>query len=416
MKKFSLIFAVSILLPVISYSQWVVQYTSNPAQTVIAIKFYNNNTGYFSGVLYNSSTFNIHKTTNGGFNFIDQSSNLTAQRFMATWIFHLDTVLFGGNYGKIIKTVNGGNNWYLVYADTALQFWSLFFVNHSTGFVSGSYGTIMKTTNKGENWTTLNTGVQNALDGMWFADENTGYVGGSNIILKTTNAGQTWVNKIGLFISYETAEAMYFSDANTGYYCTNTSSARIIKTTDGGDTWTLIHSQEGYNGAWGMSFTSSMTGYVCTGAGKVLKTTNAGIDWDEQNTPLTENLYEIHFPSADTGYIASWSGKILKTTNGGLTFIGKITNEVPDKFELNQNYPNPFNPVTKISFSIPSNEYVKLQVFDDNGRLVSELVNENLEPGKYETTFNASGLSSGIYFYRMIIGNFIKTKKMTLLK
>jgi hypothetical protein len=72
--------------------------------------------------------------------------------------------------------------------------------------------------------------------------------------------------------------------------------------------------------------------------------------------------------------------------------------------------------VTKISFSIPSNEYVKLQVFDDNGRLVSELVNENLEPGKYETTFNASGLSSGIYFYRMIIGNFIKTKKMTLLK
>jgi photosystem II stability/assembly factor-like uncharacterized protein len=417
MKRISFILAVFVLFPQIVFSQWVVQYTSNPAQTVVAIKLYNNNTGYFSGVLYNSSTFNIHKTTNGGLNFVDQSSNFTAQRFMAEWIFHPDTVLFGGNYGKIIKTVNGGNNWYLVYADTNLQFWSLFFVNHNTGFVSGSYGTIMKTTNKGNNWTTLTTGVLNALDGMWFVDENTGYIGGSNIILKTTNAGQTWVNKIGLFISgFETAEAVYFSDASTGYYCTNTSSARIVKTTDGGNTWALIHSQEGYNGAWGMSFTSSMTGYVCTGSGKVLKTANAGANWDEQNTPLTENLYEIYFPSADTGYIASWSGKILKTTNGGITYIGEMNNEVPDKFVLNQNYPNPFNPSTNISFSVPSKQFVKLQIFDANGRLVSEPVKENLAPGNYEISFNAAGLSSGIYYYRITSSNFVAVRKMILLK
>jgi photosystem II stability/assembly factor-like uncharacterized protein len=416
MKRFSLILTIGILFQRIIFSQWVVQYTSNPAQTVMSIRFYNNNTGYYSGVRYDNSTMNVYKTTNGGVNFTSQNSNLLAQRFMCEWIFNPDTVLFGGNYGKIIKTVNGGSNWNLVYADTTLQFWSLFFVNHNTGFVSGSSGTIMKTTNRGDNWSTLTTGIQNALDGMWFVNENTGYVGGSNIILKTTNAGQTWVNKIGLFISFETAEALYFSDANTGYYCTNTSSARIVKTTDGGNTWTLIHSQEGYNGAWGMSFTSSMTGYVCTGSGKVLKTTNAGANWDEQSTPLTENLYEINFPSADTGYISSWSGKILKTTNGGITFIGKINNEVPDKFKLNQNYPNPFNPSTNISFSIPSNEFVQLQVFDVNGRIVSEPVNENLTPGNYEITFNSENLSSGIYYYRLSKGSFSETKKMILLK
>lgn len=402
--------------PHIILSQWFLQYTSNPAQTVMSIRFYNNNTGYYSGVLYNSSTFNIHKTTNGGVTFVNQNSHFTAQRFMAEWIFNPDTVLFGGNYGKIIKTVDGGNNWNLVYADTTLQFWTFFFVNHNTGFVSGSYGTIMKTTNKGDNWVTLTTGVQNALDGMWFVNENTGYVGGSNIILKTTNAGQTWVNKVGSFISgFETAEALYFSDANTGYYCTNTSTTRIVKTTDGGNTWNLINTTAAGAG-WGMSFTSPSTGYVCTEQGKVLKTTNAGLNWEVQNTPLTENLYEIYFPSVDTGYIASWSGKILKTTNGGITFIGKISNKVPDKFELNQNYPNPFNPTTKISFAIPSKEFVRLQVFNSEGRLVSEPVNENLEPGSYETTFNGAGLSSGIYFYRLTAGSFTEAKKMILIK
>ncbi len=73
-------------------------------------------------------------------------------------------------------------------------------------------------------------------------NENTGYVGGANVFLKTTDAGATWVNKVGLFISpFETAQSVYFSDANTGYYCTNTSNCRIVKTTNGGDTWSLVN-------------------------------------------------------------------------------------------------------------------------------------------------------------------------------
>lgn len=417
MKKLILILFIGILIHSITFSQWVIQYTSNPAQTVMALKFYNNTTGYYSGVRYDNSVFNVYKTTNGGVNFTNQSSNLLAQRFMASWIIHPDTVFFGGNYGKIIKTVNGGSNWNLVYSDTLLQFWCFFFVNHNTGYVSGSYGTIMKTTNKGDNWTILNSGTQTALDGIWFVNENTGYVGGANLVLKTTDAGQSWVNKIGNFISpFETAEAVYFSDVNTGYYCTNTFNARIVKTTNGGDNWSLIHSQDSLNGAWGMSFVNSSTGYVCTGAGKVLKTTNAGLNWNIQLTPLTENLYEIHFPSADTGYIASWSGKILKTTNGGITFMWKQNNEVPAKFILNQNYPNPFNPSTNISFSVTLRGLVRIQVFDIMGREISVLINETLEPGNYQVTFNAENLSSGIYYYRLSAGNFSETRKMILIK
>ncbi len=88
----------------------------------------------------------------------------------------------------------------------------------------------------------------------------------------------------------------------------------------------------------------------------------------------------------------------------------------PDKFELNQNYPNPFNPTTKIKYSIPKTSNVELKVFDILGRKVAELVNEEKPAGNYTVDFNASKLSSGIYFYRITSGNFTQVKKMILLK
>ena len=89
---------------------------------------------------------------------------------------------------------------------------------------------------------------------------------------------------------------------------------------------------------------------------------------------------------------------------------------VPEKFELSQNYPNPFNPNTRIQYAITSNQFVSLKVYDILGNEVETLVNENKPTGNYEINFNASELASGIYFYKIQAGNFIKTKKMILLK
>ncbi|MFZ4589927.1 MAG: YCF48-related protein, partial [Ignavibacteria bacterium] len=304
-----------------------------------------------------------------------------------------------------------------VYADTTLQFWGLWFTNPQTGYISGSNGKIMKTTNRGDNWTFLTTPTSTILDGIWFVNENTGYVGGANIFLKTTDAGATWINKVGLFISpFETAQSVYFSDANTGYYCTNTTNGRIVKTTNGGDTWTLINDIANVGAGWDMSFVNPTTGYVCTSAGNVLKTTNAGVNWGVQNTPLTENLYQIHFPSVNTGYIACWSGKILKTTNGGLTFTGNINSEIPDKYMLEQNYPNPFNPQTIIRFSIPERNFITLKVFDIKGQEVKSLISEEYQPGNYEIKLTGDNLSSGVYYYRLQSKGFTETRKMILLK
>jgi hypothetical protein len=89
---------------------------------------------------------------------------------------------------------------------------------------------------------------------------------------------------------------------------------------------------------------------------------------------------------------------------------------VPDKYSLNQNYPNPFNPETSISFSLPKNSAAKLTIYNSLGMQIAELVNENLIAGEYNYRFNASALSSGVYFYTLETPDFTSTKKMTLVK
>ncbi|MBN2281066.1 MAG: VWA domain-containing protein [Candidatus Marinimicrobia bacterium] len=91
--------------------------------------------------------------------------------------------------------------------------------------------------------------------------------------------------------------------------------------------------------------------------------------------------------------------------------------DVAGKFKLNQNYPNPFNPTTTISFNIPVQSNVKLIVYDMQGKVVQMLVNENRNAGNYSLSFDATGLPSGIYFYRLLVGSeYVETKKMIFMK
>lgn len=85
-------------------------------------------------------------------------------------------------------------------------------------------------------------------------------------------------------------------------------------------------------------------------------------------------------------------------------------------YNLKQNYPNPFNPVTSIKFSIPVKSFVKIKIYSITGSVVATPVNENLSAGEYKFNFNGSGLSSGIYFYKIEAGNYTQVRKMVLMK
>ncbi len=111
-----------------------------------------------------------------------------------------------------------------------------------------------------------------------------------------------------------------------------------------------------------------------------------------------------------TGYLPYYN------FDGVLVGIENENKSLPYNFELMQNYPNPFNPVTKIKYIIEAPGLVTLKVFDMLGNEVEVLVNEVKTAGSYEIDFDASGLSSGVYFYRLNAGNFISLRKMVYLK
>jgi uncharacterized repeat protein (TIGR02543 family) len=137
----------------------------------------------------------------------------------------------------------------------------------------------------------------------------------------------------------------------------------------------------------------------------------------------------------NTGYsFNSWSGAATGTTNpvtiamaGNKTLTAQFGNvnissheiqfeEIPTEFALQQNYPNPFNPTTTIRYAIPTDSHVTLLVFNALGQEISELVNNEKSAGFYDVTFDAAGLASGVYFYRIQAGNFVQTRKLMVVK
>ena len=96
--------------------------------------------------------------------------------------------------------------------------------------------------------------------------------------------------------------------------------------------------------------------------------------------------------------------------------LGTEGDVLPAAYALQQNYPNPFNPATVIRFSVAAKQAVSLQIFDITGRLVATPINESLAPGEHEVTWQAGHLPSGTYFMQMKSGDFVKTRKMVLLK
>lgn len=90
--------------------------------------------------------------------------------------------------------------------------------------------------------------------------------------------------------------------------------------------------------------------------------------------------------------------------------------EIPSDYKLSQNYPNPFNPSTSIKFAIPKSGFVTLRVYDILGRVITELVNQYKQEGTYIVDFDASSLTSGMYFYKLEVNDFVAVKKMVFVK
>jgi subtilisin-like proprotein convertase family protein len=132
-----------------------------------------------------------------------------------------------------------------------------------------------------------------------------------------------------------------------------------------------------------------------------------------KNQPASANwvlrIYDLK--DGNEGTLASWC-LIFRLSN----LVSTGENTVPVKYELSQNYPNPFNPYTRIPYKIAENTFVTLKVYDVLGREVKTLVSGKQTAGEYVAVFNSSGLTTGVYFYRLQAGEFTETKRMLMIK
>ena len=168
-----------------------------------------------------------------------------------------------------------------------------------------------------------------------------------------------------------------------------------------------------YDNAWLNTFNASGTGNSSLFRSheiNLLNTFNAG------------DQILIRFRLYADPFVSGWGWGIDDLEiQGRLVDVNDDKNNIPNQFSLSQNYPNPFNPSTKIRYSIPSvvkgqRSNVILKVYDLLGKEIVTLVNEVKQPGIYEVAFDASALASGVYYYRLKVGEFTETKKMILLR
>src|SRR3990172_1107964 len=408
MRKHSISVVFLLLFVSSQYSQQGWFYVASPGPVdIYSICFVDEFTG-FAGQF---------KSTNGGFNWTEVLPDGGYDK-----IFLNSSTGFSISSISVYKTTNTGVNWTEYSTGTNRVFFGGSFANLNTGWIVGEFAEIRKSTNGGVNWVFQPNGVSTnySFHGVQFVDENTGFVCGfeqsdfASVILKTTNGGISWTRQD--FGSNSTLSGVYFLNSATGYV----TGRDIRKSTDGGATWQVKPPPA--PGAYGpVQFTSQLTGYAISSS-KLIKTINGGDTWFLQDL-LNPYIYEdMYFINNLTGFIAGLDGKIMKTTDGGgLPFgIIQISAELPDGFILEQNYPNPFNPATNIKFGIPKKTFVKITIYDILGKVVDELVNMELNPGRYSVDWpafrNASMYPSAVYFYRIITDEYTDTKKMILVK
>jgi photosystem II stability/assembly factor-like uncharacterized protein len=356
----------------------------------------------------------VYKSTDGGNSWSLYPTPVNMSFLNNIAFADANTGIIVGSVPNMKRTTNGGLNWVTVDPGTTSDLYGAQFINATTGFVTGDMGVVSKTTNAGLNWTPINTGTSHSFECVYFLDESTGFAGGMNQkLFRTVNGGLNWSQITSVTSS---VNDIHFVDANTGF--TANDFGMVFRTTNGGANWQA--QQLGFYSHNSVTFLNSTTGYTATDEGMVYKTTNSGVNWTAEPRVTINPIRRM---KAALGYNIIAAGQYGTIIKYGLnmTSTGNNNSEVPSKYSLEQNFPNPFNPNTNIKFSIPERGNVKLTVFDITGRVVTELVNGNMNAGNYEMNFNAMGISSGVYFYRIDVTgdaghNFSETKKMILVK
>lgn len=421
---FNIAFVLNLLFLInIGLSQWVNVDVSGGSGGINCLTSFGTN-------IYAGTRYTVNFSSNNG-NTWSQSSGLNSQSVNAlavggsfifagtsangTW---LPSVFYSSNgmnwigIGLEYKTVRSlaisGNN---IYAGVQ---------NDPSG-----YGGLYLSTNNGLNWSKIGL---NDLDVIELETN------GNNIYASTYNR----TNSTGsFFFSSNNGYNWLQSSINNNYlicgikfygnniyvaaYNPSNYIGGIYYSTNNGINWTSINNMVGEVGTIqinGNNFFVGTNYKLSNGTGGVFYSTNIGTSWLRNNPNFVSNEY-INKILIANNYIFAGSSvgiELWRRPLSEIIGIQNISKEIPIKYSLSQNYPNPFNPSTSIRFEVSRLNNIKIVVYDVMGHEIKNLVNESLQPGTYETSFDGYLLNSGIYFYKFTAGDYSETKRMLLIK
>jgi photosystem II stability/assembly factor-like uncharacterized protein len=286
------------------------------------------------------------------------------------------------------------SHWYSVGPGGIGELRSLSIPTPKVVYTCGYNGRILKSANGGDNWTLLNTPTSQTLNSIHFFDNERGFaVGDSGMILYTSNGGVSPTN-----------------DPPSSFHLLEPASE---------DSMPVMRSM---TFVWHKAIDPNNDPVHYT----LLISSDTGATWTSYG-PVVDTTLQVHSPAqvpgryfwtviANDGVNATPSLDVFAFTITSVSDVDRNGTKMPGKFVLLQNYPNPFNPTTTIIFDSPRRSKVTLNVFNVLGQEVATLVDGEVEMGRHELRWDASGLANGVYFYRLQAGDFVQNRRMILLK
>ncbi len=383
----------------------------------------------------------VLKTRDYGATIINQTGNgvPTTVTLISVAVFDTGTVVTAGfrnDTAFAYRTTNGGSNWVLCFTQPG-------------GYINA----VVRRLENFQSITSVGFMAGNPVGGRWS-------------LWRTNNSGASW-DSTGRYLPRAGSESGYpgsLANVDSSVWI-GTNNARVYRSLNNGASWTaqtvagetgpsallLRHGFNDYRGTFGGTQTKQSTfnsgqnwanePYVLLGTGRISamvghdggvfdntytdewylrndnKVYHSMFGWQVQYTAPAGNFLDISQANEGTYFLAV-------RDNGGISYCacqiwGAVSNTggiVPDEFILKQNYPNPFNPATTISFSLPKSSQVSIKIYNSIGAEMETIVNNELNRGNYEITWDASKYPSGIYYSRLEANGFSGTKKMILVK
>jgi photosystem II stability/assembly factor-like uncharacterized protein len=387
--------------------------TGTSTSIIYDIKFYDENLGF---AMYSSGQ--VARTTDGGANWSAISAGWGSAAGYEIFIVSSNVIYICGAGGRVSKSTNGGLSFTQLASLGTATLYSMHFFDENNGFIAASGGRLYKTTN-GSSFTEIQLPVTSILYTIRFVTNNLGWIGGAGNAFYTLDGGDNWISTHISIGSSQSIRDIRFAGSRLWAVGTDGLIIRgfadpLIPVELTSFSANVVDNSVVLN--WATATETNNSGFT-------IERSQTESDWQEIGfvpgfgTTTEPRTYSY----TDVGLSAGVYFYRIKQTdyNGTFTYYelgSSVEISAPEVFDLAQNYPNPFNPTTKIDYSIAKTANVQLVIFNSIGEEVSVLVKEMQQPGRYSVNFDASSLSSGVYFYKLVAGDFISIKKMIMIK